>query len=39
LIDDITEYGEPVGLGGLVRETLDVDERDEIDEEEDCCCC
>ncbi len=24
-------------MGGLVRETLDVDERDEIDEEDDCC--
>ncbi len=24
-------------MGWLVRETLDVDERDEIDEEEDCC--
>jgi len=32
----LTEYGD---VGGWVRETLDVDESDEIDDEDDCCCC
>lgn len=39
MIDELTENGEPVGLGGLVRDTLDVDERDEIEDEDDCCGC
>ena len=34
MIDELTENGEPVGLGGLVRDTLDVDERDEIEDED-----
>lgn len=25
--------------GGFVNDTLDVDDKDDIDEEDDCCCC
>lgn len=33
------EKGEADGFGGFVSDTLDVDERDEIEDEDDCCCC
>lgn len=42
LIDEGMAYGEAVAFPtdeGFVRDTLDVDEREEIDDEDDCCCC
>jgi len=27
-----------IGCGGFVRDTFDVDESDDADDDEDCCC-